>query len=299
MMDDDILVDAQIPGLPLFHRGKVRDTYLLDEKSLLMVATDRVSAFDVVFSDPIPGKGKILTRLSRHWFGLVHHIVAHHGLDQSPYAILARYGCDEPWASRAMVVQKLQPIPIEAVVRGYLAGSGWNEYRVSGKLAGNALPSGLLESGALPTPLFTPATKAPAGAHDVNITSEQAGQLIGADLAKRIEGISLEIYHFAHDYSRRRGLILADTKFEFGLDAAGKLFLIDELLTPDSSRFWIEESWHPGMLAPSLDKQIIRNYVEQSGWNKQPPPPALPPDIIAQTSEAYASVAQRLLKQPE
>ena len=268
--------------LPLFRRGKVRDMYVADETHLLMVASDRVSAFDVVMAEPIPGKGAILTALSKFWFELTRELVPNHFVAQR----------DE----RTMLVRRAERIDVECVVRGYLAGSGWAEYRREGTLAGEALPPNLPESAQLAEPRFTPATKADSG-HDQNISRAHLATLVGADVARRLEELSLRLYRAGADHARKRGLILADTKFEFGL-VGGQLTLIDEVLTPDSSRYWPADGYTPGQPQASFDKQFLRDFlelqVEQTGWNKAPPPPALPPDVIRETAQRYREALSRL-----
>jgi phosphoribosylaminoimidazole-succinocarboxamide synthase len=268
---------------PLFRRGKVREMYDLGGGRLLMVASDRVSAFDVVMDDPIPGKGAVLTTLSRFWFEHTAGLVRNHLLPDAPPADLAE---------RALVVRKAERIDVECVVRGYLAGSGWAEYRSLGTLAGEKLPAGLSESQQLPEARFTPATKAESG-HDENISRVRLAELVGAEVAGRLEELSLRLYEAGATHARGRGLILADTKFEFGwLD--GQLILIDELMTPDSSRYWPADEYAPGKPQPSFDKQFLRDFLESSGWNKEPPPPRLPAWVIEGTASRYAEAPRRL-----
>jgi phosphoribosylaminoimidazole-succinocarboxamide synthase len=268
---------------PLFRRGKVREMYDLGGGRLLMVASDRVSAFDVVMDDPIPGKGAVLTTLSRFWFEHTAGLVRNHLLPDAPPADLAE---------RALVVRKAERIDVECVVRGYLAGSGWAEYRSLGTLAGEKLPAGLSESQQLPEARFTPATKAESG-HDENISRVRLAELVGAEVAGRLEELSLRLYEAGATHARGRGLILADTKFEFGwLD--GQLILIDELMTPDSSRYWPADEYAPGKPQPSFDKQFLRDFLESSGWNKEPPPPRLPAWVIEGTASRYAEALRRL-----
>jgi phosphoribosylaminoimidazole-succinocarboxamide synthase len=280
--------------LKKIHQGKVRDIYEVDAAHLLIVATDRLSAFDVVLPDPIPLKGEVLTRVSRFWFARTGHIVPNH-LAALPLAEVvhdaALRAALEP---RAMVVRKLRALPVEAVVRGYLIGSGYKDYLAHGSVCGIALPPGLAIADRLPEPLFTPASKAPAGHHDENIDYASFESLVGAAHAHAIRRISLELYAHAALHARERGIIIADTKFEFGLDDSGALVLIDEALTPDSSRFWPVASYKPGISPPSFDKQFIRDYLESLHWNKQPPAPHLPADIIARTSENYVSALHLL-----
>jgi len=286
----NVLQETNFPGLAPAARGKVRDIYELGDK-LLIVATDRLSAFDVVMPTPIPDKGKVLTQLSLFWFDLLKDVVPNHVLSATsfPPPFDAHR---EQLAGRSMLVQKTQPLPIECVVRGYLSGSGWKEYSASGTVCGITLPSGLRESGRLPAPIFTPATKAASG-HDENISFERAAGLIGQPLAERVRAVSLEIYNRATAYAAPRGVILADTKFEFGL-RNGELIWIDEALTPDSSRFWPAAQDQPGGRQPSFDKQFVRDYLERIQWPKTPPGPDLPPDVVAATRAKYRE-AYRLL----
>jgi phosphoribosylaminoimidazole-succinocarboxamide synthase len=292
----DTVVETALDRLPLFRRGKVRDTYDLGDE-LLMVATDRLSAFDVVLPTPIPRKGVVLTQLSRFWFELTNRIVPNHLVSAST-ANLPQWldAMTSELADRAMIVRKAERIDVECVVRGYLAGSAWQEYRSNVTVAGESMPAGLDQSDRLPRPQFTPAVKNDAG-HDANVSLAQLRNLIGRDLAHRLEGESLALYSFAADYSSRRGLILADTKFEFGwID--GQLTLIDELLTPDSSRFWDAAVYSPGGDPASFDKQYVRDWLLASGWNREPPGPTLPPDVVAGTSRRYLEAFQRLTGRP-
>ncbi len=281
------LYESKLTGLERLSQGKVRDIYAVDDEHLVIVTSDRISAFDVVLPDPIPGKGEVLTRLSNFWFGRTEEIVPNH-LAALPLADVVRDPAERATiAGRAIVVRRLKPLPIEAVVRGYLIGSGWKDYRASGAVCGIALPPGLELAQQLPEPIFTPATKAEAGAHDENISYEQAAGLVGAELAARVRDLALRIYEEGAAYARTRGIIIADTKFEFGLDGAGNLYLIDEVLTPDSSRFWAAAEYRTGISPPSFDKQYVRDYLETLDWNKQPPGPHLPPEVIARTTEKY------------
>jgi phosphoribosylaminoimidazole-succinocarboxamide synthase len=285
---------TDIPGIPLFRRGKVRDVYDLGD-ALLIVATDRISAFDVIMEDPIPGKGKLLTELSKFWFDKTRHIINNHiiSTDPSEYpSILSPYHA--LLEGRSMLVKKTKPLPIECVVRGYLAGSGWKEYQHSGTICGIVLPSGLQQSQELPEPIFTPATKAEEG-HDENISLEQAIELCGKRALEAKE-ISLKLYGFAHEFARTRGIILADTKFEFGVDNDGCLILIDEALTPDSSRYWLEETYSIGGQQENFDKQVLRDYLETLDWNKQPPSPHLPKEIINSIEAKYQQAISILTK---
>jgi len=285
---------TDFPGLPIFRRGKVRDVYDLGD-TLLMVATDRISAFDVIMEDPIPGKGALLTELSLFWFELTKHIIPNHVISSNPadYPAICK-PFEEQLHGRSMLVKKTTPLPIECVIRGYLAGSGWKEYSVSGNVCGIELPQGLQQSEKLSEPIFTPATKAEEG-HDENITLEQATQMCG-DRALEAKEYSLSLYAFAHEYALKRGIILADTKFEFGIDEHGSLILIDEALTPDSSRYWLQDSYTLGHVQENFDKQVLRDYLETLDWNKQAPSPNLPKDIIEAIMSKYQQ-ALTILKQ--
>ena len=288
------LLESRIASLPLVHRGKVRDIYAVGDDKLLIVTTDRLSAFDVVMPTPIPGKGEVLTRVSAFWFDKLKAIVPSQALDIAPESVVAESERDQV-ADRAIVVRKLKALPVEAIVRGYLVGSGWKEYQASQSVCGIKLPAGLAQAGRLPEPIFTPSTKAAVGAHDENISFDRMADLIGADLAKQVRDVSLALYKSAAEYALTRGIIIADTKFEFGLDEAGKLVWIDEALTPDSSRFWPADPYRPGSNPPSFDKQFVRDWLEASGWNKQAPGPELPAEIVARTSEKYREAMTRLL----
>jgi phosphoribosylaminoimidazole-succinocarboxamide synthase len=285
---------TDLRGLDKIYEGKVRDLYSVDAHFMLMVATDRLSAFDVVLPDPIPDKGRVLNSISNFWFAKTSSLVPNH-LSGRP---LASALTDPREAAllegRAVIVKRLKPLAIEAVVRGYLIGSGWKDYVKTGSVCGIALPQGLKLAQQLPTPLFTPATKAAAGAHDENISFADVERLIGAALAAKVRAAALALYKFASEYARGRGIIIADTKFEFGLDAAGELTLMDEVLTPDSSRFWPAERYVPGVSPPSFDKQFVRDYLETLSWDKKAPGPHLPPDVIARTSEKYREALARL-----
>jgi phosphoribosylaminoimidazole-succinocarboxamide synthase len=281
-------------GLEKIYEGKVRDLYRVDAHFVLMVATDRLSAFDVVLPDPIPDKGRVLNTISNFWFEKTRRIVPNH-LSGRPLESAVRDPADAALlAGRAVIVRKLKPLPIEAVVRGYLIGSGWKDYVRTGSVCGIALPKGMRLAERLPEPLFTPATKAASGAHDENIPFATVEHLLGTSLAAKVRATSLALYEFAADYARERGIIIADTKFEFGLDAAGELTLMDEVLTPDSSRFWPADRYVPGMSPPSFDKQFVRDYLETLPWDKKAPGPRLPADIIARTSEKYREALARL-----
>jgi len=288
------LLQSSLHSLPLLSRGKVRENYAVGADRLLMVATDRISAFDVIMAEPIPGKGEILTRMARFWFGLLHNVAPNHLLDIDPEAVVAPDERNQV-RGRAMVVKRLKPLPVEAVVRGYLAGSGWKDYQATGAVCGVALPKGLKLASKLPAPIFTPATKAELGEHDENISFAQMEQAIGAELAAQVRDISITLYQRAADYAAARGILIADTKFEFGLDESGALTLMDEVLTPDSSRFWPADTWLEGSSPPSFDKQFLRDWLEGvPGWNKQPPPPALPADVIEHTLARYREALERL-----
>jgi phosphoribosylaminoimidazole-succinocarboxamide synthase len=292
------LLESSLRSLPLVARGKVRDNYAVGADRLLMVATDRLSAFDVVMREPIPGKGALLTAMALYWFERLAHIVPNHLTGDDPLAVVAP---DEraQVRGRAMLVKRLQPLPIEAVVRGYLAGSGWAEYRQTQSVCGVALPPGLQNASALPAPIFTPATKAEAGAHDENIHFDHVVRLIGAPLAEQVRAVSIRLYTEAAAHALAKGIIIADTKFEFGLDEHGTLTLMDEVLTPDSSRYWPRESWQEGANPPSFDKQFVRDWLEQARidgrpWPKTAPAPALPPEVIARTAAKYREALTRL-----
>ena len=286
--------ETDLPGLELIARGKVRDIYAAGDEHLLIVATDRISAFDVVLPDPIPGKGAVLTGLSHFWFSRMDGVVRNHcstvGIEEFVSDAEARGAI----ADQTMVVRRLSPLPIEAIVRGYLIGSGWKDYQRTGAVCGIHLPSGLRQADKLPEVIFTPSTKAEAGAHDENIDFEAAARLVGRELAERVRDTSIRVYREAADFAAQCGIIIADTKFEFALDTDGELVLIDEVLTPDSSRFWPADSYAPGTSPPSFDKQFVRDYLETLDWNKTPPAPSLPPGIIEQTSQKYREAFDRI-----
>jgi len=289
-----IVQETHIPGLGPVRRGKVRDVYTLADNRLLIVATDRISAFDVVMNDPIPDKGRILNQISVYWFQRCQDLVPNHLISTDVHDFPpACQGFADLLAGRSMLVHQAQPLPIECIVRGYLAGSGWQEYQATGAICGEKLPAGLQESAKLPTPIFTPSTKAELGQHDENITFAEAAASIGNELAQKVRDLSLAIYQRAHDEAEAKGIIIADTKFEFGL-IGDRLVLIDEVLTPDSSRFWPKAEYVPGRPQKSFDKQYLRDYLLSLGWNKQPPPPPLPPEVIANTRQKYLE-ALRLL----
>jgi len=290
----DTLFQSDIKSLSLLHRGKVRDVYAVGTDHMLIVTTDRLSAFDVVLPTPIPGKGAVLTELSNFWFARTRHLVPNHLADLPLSRVLIDPAERTSVEGRAVVVRKLKALPVEAIVRGYIVGSGWKEYRQSSTVCGIALPAGLREADQLPEPIFTPSTKAAVGLHDENISFDKAAELIGADVAAKVRDISVALYKEAAEYARGRGIIIADTKFEFGLDLNGRLTLIDEALTPDSSRFWPIDQYRPGSNPPSFDKQYVRDYLETLGWDKKPPAPALPPDVVAKTAEKYREALTRL-----
>jgi phosphoribosylaminoimidazole-succinocarboxamide synthase len=287
------LFESNIRSLPFLQRGKVRDLYAVGEDKLLVIQTDRISAFDVVLPTPIPGKGRVLTALSKFWFEKLAPIIPHHLTGIDPASVVAPE--ERPQVEgRAFVVRRFKPLPIEAVVRGYLAGSGWKDYRATGRVCGIPLPAGLQEAEKLPEPLFTPATKAPAGAHDENIGFDEMARLVGRERAEQVRAVALRLYTEAARYAETRGIIIADTKFEFGLDRADELHLIDEVLTPDSSRFWPRDQYRPGGSPPSFDKQFVRDWLEAQPWDKKAPAPALPPEILAKTAEKYQEALRRL-----
>ena len=288
------LFESRLRGLKKIHQGKVRDIYDVDDQHLLIVATDRLSAFDVVLPDPIPFKGQVLTQISLFWFGKTAHIAPNHLSDLRVEDVVSDAQERAQLEGRAMVVKKLNALPLEAVVRGYLIGSGYKDYKAHGSICGIPLPAGLGMAARLPEPLFTPASKAPAGAHDENIDFDAIVKLVGSECAEEIRRIALDVYRFAAEHARARNIIIADTKFEFGTDKAGKLFLIDEVLTPDSSRFWPMASYKPGISPPSFDKQFVRDYLESLHWNKKPPAPHLPPEILARTSDNYREALKLL-----
>lgn len=278
--------NSQLNSLPLLGRGKVRDIYGVGTDRLLILASDRMSAFDVVLPDPIPHKGEVLTTISTMWFRLLEPIVGNHLTGIDPASVVSAE--EAPLVrGRSVVCERMQPLPIEAVVRGYLIGSGWKDYCATGSISGVALPEGLELAERLPEPIFTPSTKALAGEHDENISFAAAAELIGRDMAERVRDISLQLYTAAARHARKAGILIADTKFEFGLTTAGELRLIDEVLTPDSSRFWPAETYRPGVSPPSFDKQYVRDFLETLGWDKRPPAPRLPDVVIARTSEKY------------
>lgn len=294
----ETLFESDIAGLELLRRGKVRDVYAIDQERLLIVTSDRLSAFDVVLPDPIPGKGEVLTQISNFWFRKTEHIIDNHLLDVPLSDVLPPGEDIELLARRSVVTRRLEALPIEAVARGYLIGSGWKDYQSTGGVCGIPLPEGMDLADRLPEPIYTPATKAEAGDHDENISFERTAELIGHDLAAKVRDITLRLYTEAADFARSRGIIIADTKFEFGLDPEGRLVLIDEVLTPDSSRFWPARSYRPGISPPSFDKQFVRDYLETLDWDKRAPGPALPEDIIERTREKYLEALRLLTGEP-
>ncbi|MBI3347422.1 MAG: phosphoribosylaminoimidazolesuccinocarboxamide synthase [Burkholderiales bacterium] len=292
------LLQSSLTSLPLLGRGKVRENYAVGEDRILMIASDRLSAFDVIMGEPVPGKGALLTTIALFWFDKLQGIVPNHLTGDDPLSAVTPQEREQV-RGRSMLVKRLKPLPVEAVVRGYLAGSGWAEYQKSGSVCGVALPPGLRNADKLPAPIFTPATKAEMGDHDENISFDKMADIIGADLAARVRDVSIQLYQRAADYALTKGIIIADTKFEFGLDADGTLTLMDEVLTPDSSRYWPVESYAPGSNPPSYDKQFVRDWLEQATvdgkpWGKTAPAPALPPEVIARTVQKYEEALQRL-----
>ena len=285
--------ETNAANLSLIHRGKVRDVYQLNDRQLLLVATDRISAFDCVMPNPIPRKGEVLTALSAFWFGRLQHLTPNHFITKDFEKMPEAVRETEDFRGRSTLVKKTQVFPVECVVRGYLEGSGWKDYQATGKICGHDLPGGLRQCERLPEPIFTPATKAATG-HDENITELEFVKILGAETAALLSSLSLKIYKEASDYALTRGVIIADTKFEFGADEHGNILLIDEVLTPDSSRFWLVETYAPGRSQPSFDKQYVREYLETLDWNKQPPAPALPPEIVEATTDRYLD-AYRIL----
>ncbi|MEP7059037.1 MAG: phosphoribosylaminoimidazolesuccinocarboxamide synthase [Caldimonas sp.] len=299
MSDARALLRSDLHSLPLLARGKVRDNYAVGDDRMLMVASDRLSAFDVVMGEPIPGKGRLLTEMALYWFAHLGSIVPNHLTGDDPESVVAADEREQV-RGRSMLVKRLRPLPVEAVVRGYLAGSGWKEYQQSRSVCGVALPAGLANASKLAEPIFTPATKAELGDHDENIDFARMGAIVGVELAERIRAISIALYRAAAERALAHGIIIADTKFEFGLDDDGTLTLMDEVLTPDSSRFWPVEGYAEGINPPSYDKQFVRDWLEQAEvggrpWNKRTPAPALPPEVVAATAARYREALQRLL----
>lgn len=289
------LHESNLSSLPLIHRGKVRDLYAIDEQHLLIVQTDRLSAFDVILPDPVPGKGQVLTTLSNFWFQKLGNVIPNHLSGIAPENVVNTDADRAQIKGRAFVVKRLKALPVEAIVRGYLVGSGWKEYKKSGSVCGIKLPAGLQEAQKLAQPLFTPSTKAAAGEHDENISFEQVSKLLGEARANEMSKASLALYGQAAEFAASKGIIIADTKFEFGVDDTGKLYLIDEALTPDSSRFWPAEDYRVGSNPPSFDKQFVRDWLEASGWNKQPPAPKVPQEVLQKTADKYHEALRRLM----
>ena len=295
-MSENQLIATSIKSLPLLHKGKVRDIYEIDDKYLLIVTTDRLSAFDVVMREPIPFKGLVLTQMADFWFNKLSFVVANHLSGTIPESVVAENEVIQV-KNRAIVARKLKALPIEAIIRGYLSGSGWKDYQKTQSVCGIKLPQGLKESAKLSEPIFTPSSKEAVGRHDENISYEECEARIGKDITSRIKKISIQLYQEAASFALTKGIIIADTKFEFGLDEQNHLVLIDEILTPDSSRFWPLDQYQEGASQPSFDKQFIRDWLEKSGWNKTAPPPALPDDVINKTSEKYLEAFRKLTGQ--
>ena len=288
------LHETSIKSLPLLGRGKVRDMYAVGDDKLLIVATDRISAFDVILDDPVPGKGEVLTRLTDFWLGKLAHVIPDHSTGIEPADVVAADERDQI-AGRAVVVKRLKPILVECVARGYLIGSSWNEYQATGSVCGIALPAGLRQASRLPEPIFTPAAKAEFGLHDENVEFEYVVKQVGSELAEQLRDITLRLYTEAAKFAASKGIIIADTKFEFGLDDDGKLYLMDEVLTPDSSRFWPADSYAEGISPPSFDKQFVRDWLETQVWDKTPPAPRLPADVLEKTAAKYREALDRLV----
>ncbi|MET0292893.1 MAG: phosphoribosylaminoimidazolesuccinocarboxamide synthase [Steroidobacteraceae bacterium] len=286
--------ETNLSGLELLHRGKVRDVYAIDAESLLIVTSDRLSAFDVVLPDPIPGKGRVLNRISNFWFARTAGVIGNHLIDRPLAEVVPDPAERAQVEGRSVIARRLRALPIEAVVRGYLIGSGWKDYQATGTVCGHRLPAGLRLAEKLPEPIFTPATKAAIGDHDENIDFDTAAKAVGLDLATRVRDASLALYRFAADHAAARGIIIADTKFEFGVTPSGELVLIDEALTPDSSRFWPADSYRVGESPPSFDKQYVRDWLETLDWNKQAPGPRVPREVAEGTAAKYAEALRRL-----
>jgi phosphoribosylaminoimidazole-succinocarboxamide synthase len=293
-MSDNAIFETQLDKLELIARGKVRDIYAIDDTHMLIVTTDRLSAFDVVFSQPIPDKGNLLTEVSNFWFNRTSSLVTNHisDLDLREYVSQDEF---EMLRKRSIIVKRVKTLPVEAIVRGYVIGSGWKDYQASGKICGIQLPSGLLQAAQLPEPIFTPSSKAAVGDHDINVSFDEVANKIGADRANQVRSISIQLYQQAAEYARERGIIIADTKFEFGVDENEELILIDEILTPDSSRYWPADEYRPGISPPSFDKQFLRDYLETLDWDKTPPAPVIPADLIERTRQKYQLVRDILL----
>ncbi|MBS0568105.1 MAG: phosphoribosylaminoimidazolesuccinocarboxamide synthase [Proteobacteria bacterium] len=288
------LLQSRLPGLDLIHRGKVRDVYALSARELLIVASDRLSAFDVILPDPIPGKGEMLCQISNFWFARTAHLMPNHLTGKDVASVLPAGVDADLYRRRSVIAKRLKPVPVEAIARGYLIGSGWKDYQATGALCGIKLPAGLRQAEKLPAPIFTPSTKAAIGGHDENIGFDQVVATIGGDLAEQVRAATLKIYAFAAEYAAARGILIADTKFEFGTDEAGKLHVMDEMLTPDSSRFWPADEYRIGISPPSYDKQFVRDYLERLPWNKTAPGPDLPQSVIDGTAAKYAEALKRL-----
>jgi phosphoribosylaminoimidazole-succinocarboxamide synthase len=284
----------QVSQYPLIHQGKVRDSFAIDDRHMLIVASDRLSAFDVVMSEPIPGKGEILTRIANFWFGRTQHIIPNHLSGIQIDDVIDDPRVLQVLKHRSVIVKRLKPLPVEAIVRGYIIGSGWQDYQRAGAICGIELPAGLRQADKLPEVIFTPSNKAAAGQHDINIDFRETRNLVGDELAEQLRDASIRLYQYAVGHAAARGIIIADTKFEFGLDRDGRLRVMDEILTPDSSRFWPEESYQPGTSPPSYDKQFVRDYLETLDWDKRPPPPPIPEAIIAATAKKYREAYERL-----
>lgn len=295
-MPENQLIATSIKSLPLLHKGKVRDIYEIDDKHLLIVTTDRLSAFDVVMSEPIPFKGFVLTQMADFWFNKLSFVITNHLSGIAPETVVAENEVIQV-KNRAIVARKLKALPIEAIVRGYLSGSGWKDYQKTQSVCGIKLPQGLKESAKLSEPIFTPSSKEAVGSHDENISYEECEARVGKDIASQIQEISIKLYQEASNFALTKGIIIADTKFEFGLDDQNRIVLIDEILTPDSSRFWPLDQYREGASQPSFDKQFIRDWLEKSGWNKTPPPPSLPEDVINKTSQKYLEAFKKLTGQ--
>ncbi len=289
------LTSTNLKSLKKIYAGKVRELYEIDDKRMLMIATDRLSAFDVILAEPIPDKGKILTAISNFWFDRFKDLIPSHFTGQQPQDVVSAEDLPQV-EGRSVVVKRLKPVPVEAIVRGYIVGSGWKEYQKSGTICGIPLPAGLVEADKLPEPIFTPSTKAAIGDHDENISFEHCSEILGAELANKVRDAAIMLYKAAADYAATRGIIIADTKFEFGIDEDGTLCLMDEALTPDSSRFWPADSYAPGKNPPSYDKQFVRDWLESTGWNKTPPAPALPVEVAEKTAAKYREALERLTK---
>ena len=294
MDSSDVLFDTSIPNLPMIGRGKVRDIYSVDDNHLLIVTTDRLSAYDVILPDPIPGKGEVLTRISLFWFRMMSDIIDNQLTELRIDDVVEDKDLCGRLRDQSLVVKRLNPLPIEAVVRGYLIGSGWRDYLDTGQVCGTVLPNGMQQAEKLPQTLFTPASKAEAGDHDENISFDAVVELIGENLAKKVRDVSIDIYERASAYALERGIIIADTKFEFGLDDEGRLYLIDEVLTPDSSRFWPIDAYEVGTSPPSFDKQFVRDYLDTLDWDKKAPGPELPPELLDQTAAKYREALDRM-----